>query len=386
MALEDPGLALADAEPLGGIGDFNGGTLVEGSNALQGIADAAIHGANGYRATFNSATADNDAACGFLDPGSAQVEIYARKTFEIPAFSYPFSGSGPLQELAIVTILDSDFGVEAYVRYRASSVNRYIYDCLYWDGSAWQAIGTALSISGGTTYTVELRWLRSTGATDGAVQFWVDGTSRGSASHNNTALTGYVSFGPLFGGIPADGEYLDFDDCKLSTTQIGYWAGEKTVSDDVGVTDAVATAVGRYRTLTDNVGVADLLTTARGLVQAIGDAIGITDALTEARGLFCTLAESVGITGALATARTITRTIADTVGITDLFTRVLTLMRTIADGVGIADLVAVGGEPPETASEHVTFVTTSESFVSTVITESSFDSTVTAESNHLSEV
>lgn len=93
------------------------------------------------------------------------------------------------------------------------------------------------------------------------------------------------------------------------------------------------------KTLSETVGVSDAISTSGGYVKSISDTVGITDILTASMNYVKALADTVGITDAISRIVTYIRTVSDTVGITDALSRVANYVRSIGDSVGITDVI-----------------------------------------------
>ena len=114
----------------------------------------------------------------------------------------------------------------------------------------------------------------------------------------------------------------------------------KTIADSLGITDTISRSLVKVASLSDTIGITDSLAWSIGRYLSIQDTIGITDTLTVARTLIKNIANTIGITDTISTARNIAKSLADSVGITDVLSAARKLTASLADTVGITDSIS----------------------------------------------
>ena len=95
---ETEGLFLADAEPAGGVGDFDG-TSTEGDMSIAGIEAAQCHGSYGYKITYDGT---NDLAYGYFTL-SDLTELWVRMYVYLPSSLTP---GGTWKQLYLIQLYD----------------------------------------------------------------------------------------------------------------------------------------------------------------------------------------------------------------------------------------------------------------------------------------
>jgi len=113
----------------------------------------------------------------------------------------------------------------------------------------------------------------------------------------------------------------------------------RSISDNLGITDAMTTAVGKVVRLTDNLGIQDAITLAVGKVVSLADNMGIADAVTTVVDKIVELADSLGITDTLTKVGTFFRTLSNNLGVTDTLSKVGTFFRTLSNNLSLSDVL-----------------------------------------------
>ena len=214
---ESAGILLLNAED----NSVSGLTITEeGSNNLTIAAGAALHGSLGYNFSYDG----TNNLLYFQRAFTAGADIYMRFYFYIPS---AFSSNTSYLTLGGL-YYNNALGVACYVRCYYTGGN-FTLDRLYYThngGSAYVILSG--TITRDTLHYLELRY--KSGAGDGEVECWLDGTSKGSATSltNNTYQASYALIGNVAAGIPTTDADLFFDDIKVDSSYIGAYADETT--------------------------------------------------------------------------------------------------------------------------------------------------------------
>jgi len=197
----------------------------EGSNVFTLDSDATHRGTNGYSVTFDGTNNDCYAVKAF---DVSQDEVYVRGYVYIDSgFTLP-----EYQTTQLLTIRDGST-LLADIRIRRGASGSGV-------PTQWQIRGQDITSTTSTTnfslgawHCIEAHWKAGTGA-DGGVELWVDGNSAFSEMDNN--LTVYsaddITIGTYWEAVPANGDYLYFDDIKASTEPIGAYNVIRYVNTD----------------------------------------------------------------------------------------------------------------------------------------------------------
>jgi hypothetical protein len=116
----------------------------------------------------------------------------------------------------------------------------------------------------------------------------------------------------------------------------------RSIADSIGVSGILTRIHGHIRALADTEEITDL-TTAQVftlIIRSISDTVGITDAMSRTASMVRTINETVGVTDTLSRIGSFFRSVSNTVGISDTLTRIGRLIRSITDALGITDSVS----------------------------------------------
>ncbi len=133
-----------------------------------------------------------------------------------------------------------------------------------------------------------------------------------------------------------------------------------SISDSIGITDTIDTAlekvvefdetigitdnlsvIGTYiKVLTEALGITDTINTMRNLKKALADDIGITDTSTILKSAVISFTDTIGITDVLSIIIFKLVSLADLIGITDVLSKISTFIKNIANNIGITDVLS----------------------------------------------
>jgi ribosomal protein L7/L12 len=162
--------------------------------------------------------------------------------------------------------------------------------------------------------------------------------SAGTLSNSLQAGANSVTLGTAYG--PLSSITLDWG---TSAGNSGIAAAFKqrvwtlSLTDNMGITDAITTNTERTLSLTDNMGITDTLTTNTERTLSLSDNMGITDTLTANAQRTLSLSDNMGITDTLTTNTERTLSLSDNMGITDAITTNTERTLSLSDNMGITD-------------------------------------------------
>jgi len=118
----------------------------------------------------------------------------------------------------------------------------------------------------------------------------------------------------------------------------------RSISDIIGIADALSKSASFKRVITDSVGMTDILSRSATFIRSITDTIGITDVLLRLIIFIRTISDTVGITDVLSRSGTFMRSIVDVINISDILTGLIIKVRKIVDVIGITDIIKATAE------------------------------------------
>jgi len=213
FAEADNGLFLADAEPAGGVGDFDD-TSVEGAMTITGIVAAKNNGDYGYKINYDGV---NDQAWGRFSSLGDLTELWVRMYVYIPSSLTP---EAAWRQLYFGGIYDGNtyalwFGVES-----ESTPTWYTW-ILRVQGQAIQKNATNFGMD--EWHRVEAHWISDD--TNGGGTLKVDGDVAITDENQDTSAYAIDNcrFGSVYSGsIMPESDYFYFDDVKGSSVD---WVG-----------------------------------------------------------------------------------------------------------------------------------------------------------------
>jgi hypothetical protein len=214
MAELDDGLFLCDAEPSGGLGDFDDTT--DPYNILTTTSGEVNNGGYAYRVTYSGTSAQTAYA---IMAASSVSSLYFRMYVYIPS-----TIRGSLNYKYIQFCRFNDSGNSEIARLGVQcDLTPWEYD--KWLLQTWPS-GTAQT---STEYFATDTWVRLEGrfindATSGGVVMRIDGNQVLASTTENTSsfYCDEVRIGSISNSDPATGDKIYFDDCKAYTSD---WVG-----------------------------------------------------------------------------------------------------------------------------------------------------------------
>lgn len=174
----------------------------------------------------------------------------------------------------------------------------------------------------------------------------------GVGGPGGSGITNGILTAPSDAAISGQGVYVGggtFACPTNSFNQANYWVDvtvsdvdpaapiEASAADNIGLTDAVASAMDWQRLPAETVGLTDAAASAMDWHRTTGDTAGLTDATVAALDWNRAAADAAGLTDAAAAAMDYAREPVEQVGLTDQATTVFDYVRTPADTAGLTD-------------------------------------------------
>lgn len=256
----------------------------------------------------------------------------------------------------------NDFIVAMAVKANASKATPSMSLTIRWRNETDNPAGafTALAATGELTWVATTNLLNNDPVTSGeagagGTGTWENGVEREGAN----AITDTIAAGGLTEhqwavdcGSAHQGDQYTFElydatsatsigTCLAQiTTAAGSMQYQRSVADDVGITDSTSTAIGYVKSLSNSVGISDLITASVGYFKTIANTVGITDAVGSVVGKIVSIVNSVGITDTISRAIDYVKSLGNNVGITDTFGRAIGYVKSLSNNVGISDTIA----------------------------------------------
>lgn len=200
---------------------------------------------------------------------------------------------------------------------------------------------------------------------DDDIEAFLDGTGSGSPTADSTSLT-LANALPVRIGATSDtaasffnGEIMahvlwrsaltDAQIVEAGNELLGLF--ERTVTDAVGITDAVAAAKTINVIITDSIGIADATAPVKTIPATITDSIGLTDTTVPVKTIPVIVIDSIGITDTTTPIKTVSIVITDAVGIGDATDFTKTILIVVVDSIGIIDTVTRVADARRTVTE-----------------------------------
>jgi len=198
----------------------------------------------GVTLTVQSGTALNGTYSAMIDFDGTNDQAYAYKTFAEQTSCYvrfyfklsaDFTAGEAYQTGELFSLRDGTNQLIQIILAATPNTTTFAISNVRYLGET--NVGSAASLTRGTTYYIDLYWKNH--PTEGGLQWWLDGVSKGSTFIYDTS-----SFKPdnLWIGvatstiIPTETSELYFDDVKISASSIGAFSADANVWAKVGVT------------------------------------------------------------------------------------------------------------------------------------------------------